>query len=384
MVNEEGFIEASRKKGKGKHLANQQVDGLRLKKAKVQYYYRPTSKPNNGGASTSKPNVDPNAGSPMVNVGSPSYSDPTTGPTSSTAPSQDGQGKNNNLVNVINLVDLKNTFDVLTEQDSVLEPVIGTTYIGLKLHNMQHLRIWMNQFSGPLPPSISNWSDLIMLDLSYNKFPGKIGFSFITTCQSTNFQRNELSLPNGNLEKWLHPCPETKICDTNSQKLNFFQRIVIAIDVAQAVHYLHQGCEKPIVHCDLKPTNILLDEDMVAHVGDFGIAKFFPLEPLNTNQSSLVGFRGTIGYAAPEYGLGSEISRDGDVYSFDIMLLEIMTRKRPTDSMFQGLNLHSYVKTALAHDVIAIVEPTLLDSNKDEEIDEERSCKVNEERTGAE
>ncbi|PWA54229.1 Leucine-rich repeat-containing N-terminal, type 2 [Artemisia annua] len=208
----------------------------------------------------------------------------------------------------------------------------------------------------------------------------------ITTCSSSDFQRNEFKalvyeyMPNGNLEKWLHPGTETK-SDTNSQKLNFFQRIVIAIDVAQAVHYLHQGCEKPIVHCDLKPTNILLDEDMVAHVGDFGIAKFLPLEPSNTNQSSSVGLRGTIGYAAPEYGLGSEISREGDVYSFGILLLEMMTGKRPTDSMFLGLNLHSYVKTALARDVIAIVEPSLLVTNKDEEKDEEKACKVNEEKS---
>nr|GEW74749.1 receptor kinase-like protein Xa21 [Tanacetum cinerariifolium] len=209
----------------------------------------------------------------------------------------------------------------------------------------------------------------------------------ITTCSSTDFQRNEFKalvyeyMPNGNLDKWLHPGPETKIYDTNSQKLNFLQRIVIAIDVAQAVHYLHQGCEKPIVHCDLKPTNILLDEDMIAHVGDFGIAKFLPLEPSNTNHSSSAGFRGTIGYAAPEYGLGSEISREGDVYSFGILLLEMMTGKRPTDSMFQGLNLHSYVKTALAHDMIAIVEPTLLDTNKYDEKDEEKACKVNEEKS---
>lgn len=98
-----------------------------MQKPKVQFYYKPISKPNNGGASTSKPNVDPNAGSPTVNVGSPSCTNSSAGPTSSTAPSQDIQGKNNNWVDDINLVDLKNSFYVLTEQDSVLKSVIGIT-----------------------------------------------------------------------------------------------------------------------------------------------------------------------------------------------------------------------------------------------------------------
>ena len=72
----------------------------------------------------------------------------------------------------------------------------------------------------------------------------------------------------------------------------------IALDVAYALEYLHHGGEAPIVHRDLKPSNILLDNDMGAHVGDFGLAKFLP-QSLNSNQSSSVGVRGTIGYAAP-------------------------------------------------------------------------------------
>ena len=125
LVDEEGFVEAYKKKGKGKlQGTNRQVDGIRFQKPKVSYYYRPVTKPKNGGASTSNQS---NIGPPTVNVGSTSCNEPTIDPTSSTAPSRDDQGKNNNWVEDINFVELKNSFDVLKAQDSVLEPVIGTT-----------------------------------------------------------------------------------------------------------------------------------------------------------------------------------------------------------------------------------------------------------------
>ncbi|KAM7466637.1 hypothetical protein LguiB_014199 [Lonicera macranthoides] len=75
----------------------------------------------------------------------------------------------------------------------------------------------------------------------------------------------EFMRPNGSLERWLH---------SNQENLNLHQRIDIAIDVVFVLDYLHHQCGKPIIHCDLKPSNVLLDVDMVAHVGDFGLAKF--------------------------------------------------------------------------------------------------------------
>ncbi|CAL5363838.1 unnamed protein product [Camellia sinensis] len=66
---------------------------------------------------------------------------------------------------------------------------------------------------------------------------------------------------------------------------------------------------------------------------------------MSANETSSVGVRGTIGYTAPEYGMGSEVSAYGDIYSFGILLLEMLTGKRPTDEMFKdGLSLHSFVK----------------------------------------
>uniref|UniRef100_A0A803MEK2 non-specific serine/threonine protein kinase n=1 Tax=Chenopodium quinoa TaxID=63459 RepID=A0A803MEK2_CHEQI len=170
-------------------------------------------------------------------------------------------------------------------------------------------------------------------------------------------------LHGGSLESWLHSIEDNsnEILEVGL-KLTLLQRVNIALDVACALDYLHHGCEKSIVHRDLKSSNVILDNDMVAHVGDFGLARFVP-QSSYPNQSSSAGVKGTIGYAAPEYGLGADASTAGDVYSFGILLLEMMTGKRPTDEAFiEGFNLHTYVKTALPDNVMQIVDPSLLDN----------------------
>ncbi|XP_075088551.1 uncharacterized protein LOC107780146 [Nicotiana tabacum] len=197
----------------------------------------------------------------------------------------------------------------------------------------------------------------------------------LTACSGIDYQGNEFKalvyefMANGSLEDWLHPSPSEDANREESKRLNILQRLNIAIDVASAIDYLHHHCETPIIHCDLKPSNILLDDRLIGHIGDFGLAKF--LQPTAQNSSVSEGssslVRGTIGYTAPEYGMGSELSTCGDVYSFGILLLEMFIGKRPTDGMFRdGLDLPSFAKYALLNGATKVIEPSLIfGSNED-------------------
>ncbi|CAN1836899.1 Probable LRR receptor-like serine/threonine-protein kinase At3g47570 [Linum perenne] len=188
----------------------------------------------------------------------------------------------------------------------------------------------------------------------------------VTVCSSVDHEENDFKaliyefLANGSLEDWLHRPIERIDESTATRSLNFIERLNVAIDIASAVDYLHNNCGTPIVHCDLKPSNVLLDEDMVAHVGDFGLARF--LSTIKNPSSSTIGIKGTIGYAPPEYGMGNDVSIQGDIYNYGILLLELFTGKRPTDETFRdGLSLHNVVKRAmLEQNTSEVVNPVLL------------------------
>jgi Leucine-rich repeat (LRR) protein len=124
----------------------------------------------------------------------------------------------------------------------------------------------------------------------------------LTACSTVDNEGNVFKaliyelMPNGNLDTWLHHNGGKK----GAKYLSLTQRIGIAVNVADALDYLHHDCGRPTVHCDLKPSNILLDDDMNALLGDFGIARLY-VDPQSAWAGSIssIGLKGTIGYIPP-------------------------------------------------------------------------------------
>ncbi|XBI11271.1 hypothetical protein VPH35_138362 [Triticum aestivum] len=198
----------------------------------------------------------------------------------------------------------------------------------------------------------------------------------ITSCSSVDSNGADFKalvfqyMPNGNLEMWLHP---EDLEHGEKHILTLSRRINIGLDVAFALDYLHNQCASPLIHCDLKPSNILLDLDMVAYVTDFGLARFV-LTTSNVQEgdsTSLACLKGSIGYIPPEYGMSAEISTKGDVYSFGVLLLQMITGRSPTDKNFSdGASLHEFVRRAFPDNICDVVDQTMLedDSNAQEVI----------------
>ena len=125
----------------------------------------------------------------------------------------------------------------------------------------------------------------------------------LTCCFSINYNGDDFKalvfefMTNGSLEMWLHPMTDS---DNQSKNLSVLQRLIIAIDVAFALNCLHNHYEQKIIHCDLKPSNILLDNDMIAHVSYFGISRLLTTSNDSPQKyTSTIGLKGSIGYVAP-------------------------------------------------------------------------------------
>ncbi|CAN6694899.1 unnamed protein product [Malus baccata var. baccata] len=187
----------------------------------------------------------------------------------------------------------------------------------------------------------------------------------ISCCDELDFKALILQLmPNGSLEKWLY---------SPNRSMNILQRLDIMKDVALALEYLHHGYSIPVVHCDVKPNNILLDDDMVAHVADFGIARLIGGGDSMTEAMTLA----TVGYMAPEFGMEGIVSTRGDVYSFGIVLMETFTKRKPTDEMFvEEMNLRQWIADSLFPDaaIDEVVDAEIVGTEEDGDFVSRRDC----------
>ncbi|XP_042493982.1 probable receptor-like serine/threonine-protein kinase At5g57670 isoform X2 [Macadamia integrifolia] len=153
--------------------------------------------------------------------------------------------------------------------------------------------------------------------------------------------------PNGTLDEALH--------GSTSKSLEWTVRYKIAIGVARGLHYLHKGCKRRIIHRDIKASNVLLGPDFEPQIADFGLAKWLPTQ---WTHHSVVPIEGTFGYLAPEYFMHGIVDEKTDVYALGVLLLEIITGRRPVDSSRQSLLL--WAKPLMeSGDIAELADPKL-------------------------
>uniref|UniRef100_A0A5B7AXY5 non-specific serine/threonine protein kinase n=1 Tax=Davidia involucrata TaxID=16924 RepID=A0A5B7AXY5_DAVIN len=158
-------------------------------------------------------------------------------------------------------------------------------------------------------------------------------------------------MANGNLFEALHQ--EIK---GGGPKLDWYQRYRIALGAAKGIAYLHHDCSLPIIHRDIKSTNILLDEECEPKIADFGVAK---IAEGSLRSSEFSCFAGTHGYIAPEMAYTLKVTEKSDVYSFGVVLLELVTGRRPLEEEYgEGKDIVYWVSSHLndREDVLKVLD----------------------------
>ncbi|KAK9042101.1 hypothetical protein V6N11_017180 [Hibiscus sabdariffa] len=142
-------------------------------------------------------------------------------------------------------------------------------------------------------------------------------------------------MPNGNLGTALHGKQAEKVL------VDWVSRYNIAVGVAQGLNYLHHDCYPPVIHRDIKSNNILLDSNLEARIADFGLARMM----IHKNETvSMVA--GSYGYIAPEYGYTLKVDEKIDIYSFGVVLLELLSGKMPLDPSFgESVDIVEWTRT---------------------------------------
>ncbi|KAL5067918.1 hypothetical protein RYX36_018805 [Vicia faba] len=218
----------------------------------------------------------------------------------------------------------------------------------------------------------TNGKEIAVKVLTSNTYQGKIEFSNEVSLLSRIHHRNLVQLlgycreegnsmliyefmHNGTLKEHLYgPL-------THGRSINWIQRLEIAEDSAKGIEYLHTGCVPAVIHRDLKSSNILLDRHMRAKVSDFGLSK------LNVDGVSHVSsiVRGTVGYLDPEYYISQQLTDKSDIYSFGVILLELISGQEAISNDSFGANCRNIVQWAKLHiesgDIQGIIDPALRD-----------------------
>ncbi|XP_068653107.1 probable receptor-like serine/threonine-protein kinase At5g57670 isoform X2 [Aristolochia californica] len=142
--------------------------------------------------------------------------------------------------------------------------------------------------------------------------------------------------------------------DDNSPPIDWKIRYKIAMGSARGLHYLHKGCQRRIIHRDIKASNILLTEDFEPQISDFGLAKWLPSQ---WTHHSVKPIEGTFGYLAPEYFMHGIVDEKTDVFAFGVFLLEIISGRKPVFGSHQSLL--NWARSRLEEDGQLVVDEKL-------------------------
>ncbi|XP_057976831.1 receptor-like protein kinase 7 [Malania oleifera] len=167
-------------------------------------------------------------------------------------------------------------------------------------------------------------------------------------------------LPNGSLWDRLHTCQK--------MKMGWEVRYDIAVGAARGLEYLHHGCDRPVIHRDVKSSNILLDEHLKPKIADFGLAKIMQA---NGCWHSTEIIAGTHGYIAPEYAYTYKVNEKSDVYSFGVILMELVTGKRPSELEYgenKDIVFWIWSKIGSKEDVLDAVDSDFSEAQKEDAI----------------
>lgn len=168
---------------------------------------------------------------------------------------------------------------------------------------------------------------------------GRVRHPNLVTLVGYHASENEMFLvynylPGGNLENFIK--------ERHKRAVDWKILYKIALDIANALAYLHDQCVPRVLHRDVKPSNILLDNDFSAYLSDFGLSRLLG----TTETHATTGVAGTFGYVAPEYAMTCRVSEKADVYSYGVVLLELISDKKALDPSFSshgnGFNIVSW------------------------------------------
>lgn len=167
-------------------------------------------------------------------------------------------------------------------------------------------------------------------------------------------------LPNGSLWDRLHNC-------SRKMEMGWEVRYEIALGSARGLEYLHHGCDRPVIHRDVKSSNILLDGDWKPKIADFGLAKI--VQATGGDWTHVIA--GTLGYMAPEYAYTCKVTEKSDVYSFGVVLLELVVGKRPIEPEFgENKDIVYWVRTKISNkeSLLDLVDSTISEALKEDAI----------------